>query len=105
MSSKDRQVSRKLAEAVKERDKYCINCGSPYNLDVAHYIGKGRGGLGIKENLALLCRTCHHAFDNGNNDEQYKVIKERFRYHLECLYPTTTDAERTQQNKWDIKER
>ena len=99
-----RSVSKRVALEVLERDGYCINCGSPYNPDIAHFIGRGQGGLGIKENLAVLCRTCHHALDNGNNETIKSCIHATFKAYLKSHYPDFTDDMRKERNRWDTEE-
>ena len=66
------QINAKTREIVRERDKWCVCCGSPYRLEIAHFISRGSGGLGIPENLILLCRECHREYDQSGKREKYR---------------------------------
>ncbi|NEP15205.1 MAG: group II intron reverse transcriptase/maturase [Symploca sp. SIO2C1] len=51
---------RELKENIKaERGAKCELCGSLKNLDLHHIIARKNKGKDSKENLQLLCRTCH----------------------------------------------
>lgn len=68
-------IKLKTKNVVWERDgECCIICGSPQAMPNAHYIPRSRGGLGIEENVVTLCQQCHHDFDNGDKQEEYKVV-------------------------------
>lgn len=58
-------ISSKVRKEIHERDKWCIICGSNYNLSIAHFIPRSKGGLGVKENLVLLCFKCHMDYDQS----------------------------------------
>lgn len=94
------QYTKETAYKVAERDKHeCLFCKMGYHLqgknlsglgsivyDIAHFIGKGQGGLGIEENLVLLCRYHHNLLDNGNKGlrpEMLSIMEE----YLKSLYP------------------
>ena len=49
--TKATSIPKKVREEVYARDKGCIITGSRYNLTLAHYIPRSKGGLGIKETL------------------------------------------------------
>lgn len=86
-------ISPLMREAVYRRDKgRCIFCGSTYGLQCAHYIARSQGGLGIAQNLAMLCVNCHTALDNGNNTELRNLIKWRFESHLKACYPNWNES-------------
>lgn len=85
-------ISKSAREEVLERDSIdghpcCIYCGSPRHLEIAHYIPRSRGGMGIPENLAVLCTKCHKELDNGSDITLTRDIKEVFRDWLEYNYP------------------
>lgn len=82
--SKACDISSSVRKTVHERDKYCIICGSNSNLQIAHYISRARGGLGIPQNLGLMCLNCHFQFDNG---KLHNEIKALFKRHLRAHYP------------------
>jgi Ni/Co efflux regulator RcnB/uncharacterized protein YlaI len=51
---------RELKEEIKaERGAKCDLCGSKENLDLHHLQARRYGGKAVKENLQLLCRSCH----------------------------------------------
>ena len=51
---------RELKEGIKaERGAKCELCGSKENLDIHHLQARRYGGKAVKENLQLLCRSCH----------------------------------------------
>lgn len=83
--SKACDISPKVRRRVKDRDGHaCILCGSPWNLEVAHYIGRAQLGLGICRNLVLLCNHCHSEYDNGDKRKEYgQMIKD----YLKGWYP------------------
>lgn len=77
-------ISPKVRREVVERDGGCIICGAKYNLQVAHYISRARGGLGIPQNLAVMCLRCHGEYDNGKHHTE---IKNAFSEYLKAHYP------------------
>lgn len=85
--------SIKVKNEMLSRDGYvCILCGSSYGLTPAHYIGRGRGGLGIIENGACICVECHMKLDQS---AEGPILKERFKNYLDRFYPNFTDEQRT----------
>ena len=94
--TKATSIPKKVREEVYARDKGCIITGSRYNLTLAHYIPRSKGGLGIKENLVTLSLLMHHEMDNGKNSLE---IKEKVRVYLNRLYPEFTDEMRIY-DKW-----
>lgn len=64
-------VTSRVKAKVFARDRQCIICGSRHNLQAAHYIGRAQGGLGIEENLVMLCSQCHFEYDNGKHRKDY----------------------------------
>ena len=82
--SKACDISPKVRQEVLERDSHrCIICGANHGLQIAHFISRGRLGLGIAENLAVMCPQCHFQYDNG---KFHKEIEELFREYLKTLY-------------------
>lgn len=88
--------------AVVERDSIdgqprCVISGRTYDLQVAHFIPKSQGGLGIVENLALMNKDIHAMYDNESDcgkDSKRKEIGKRFRAYLEGCYPDFQDEDR-----------
>ena len=87
--SKATDITNTVRKEVVKRDTprdvpQCIFCGSVYNLQIAHYIPRSAGGLGIKENLACACYVCHSKLDQSTNRESMLVQFERY---LRRCYP------------------
>lgn len=66
-------ISKDTRKIVLLRDSYydvpvCQSCGSPYNLELAHFVPRSRGGMGIPENLVTLCHKCHQASHNADDN-------------------------------------
>jgi 5-methylcytosine-specific restriction endonuclease McrA len=77
-------ISPKVRKEVMERDNgRCIICGSTDNLQVAHFVSRARLGLGIPQNLAILCACCHFEMDNGKS---HRELQKLVREHLQGLY-------------------
>lgn len=97
---------------IVERDNFtCLFCSKGYQIagknlsnlefhvfDIAHFINKSQGGLGIEENGVLLCRYHHHHLDNSNKglrEEMLSIMEE----YLKSLYPNW-DKENLIYKKW-----
>lgn len=99
MSMKDyTDISPKERRRVRDRDSIedtpcCIFCGSPYNIEIAHYVPRSRGGIGQRTNLACLCRSCHATLDNGADNKKADEIREVFKDWLMRNYPNWTEEE------------
>lgn len=82
--SKACDISSKVRQEVLKRDgNQCIICGANHGLQIAHYISRARLGLGIPQNLAVMCASCHFQYDNG---KFHKEIKKAFEDHLKAHY-------------------
>lgn len=89
--TKATDITLEVRKQVIERDGgLCIFCGSPA-VDIMHYISKGRLGLGVKENIACGCRSCHTRLDHSG---ERKEMLEKFKEKLDKFYPEFTDEER-----------
>lgn len=95
--SKAMDVSHKTRLEVFERENYrCLLCGD-IGTDCAHYLSRGaKGGLGIPENLVLLCRKCHFELDQTPKRKELLLI---IKHYLELKYPGFQDKDRVY-NKW-----
>ena len=93
--SKACDILPSIRQIVKERDSGCIVCGR-YQTQVAHYIPRSQGGLGIEKNLVLLCPRCHMEFDNGS---KRKEIGEFVRNYLRSKYDDWNEDDLIY-NKW-----
>lgn len=77
-------ISNEVRKIVRERDNdACIFCHR-YGSQVAHFVGRAQGGLGIPENLVLACVECHHNMDQSDMRNAYKEIA---RDYLMSKYP------------------
>lgn len=82
--SKACDISPKVRIKVIARDNCeCIICRRFSPLQVAHYIGRAQGGLGIEQNLVTLCAYCHADYDNGKHRADYG---EYIRNYLKWTY-------------------
>ena len=83
--SKACDISPSVRKEVLERDgHHCIVCGTNYGLQIAHYISRGRLGLGIPQNLATMCVVCHQEFDNGKlHTQMQNLVREHLKAHYE----------------------
>ena len=84
--SKACDISPKVRQEVLERDGHrCIICGTNYGLQIAHYISRARSGLGVAQNLATMCVSCHSSMDNGkHHKELQKAVREHLQAHYEA---------------------
>ena len=111
------QYTKETAYKVAERDNHeCLFCKMGYHLeginksglgsivyDIAHFINRSQGGLGIEENLVLLCRYHHGHLDNSNKGyrkEMLSIIED----YLKSIYPEW-DKERLVYKKYGDLER
>ena len=77
-------ISPKVRKEVLERDNHqCIICGTNQNLQIAHYVSRARLGLGVPQNLATMCASCHFQMDNG---KFHKELQKAVREHLTAHY-------------------
>ena len=92
------QYTKETAEKVAERQNYeCLFCKCGYHTerknlsnlefnvyDIAHFINRSQGGLGIEENLVLLCRFHHHHLDNSNKGLRTEMLLIMEEYLKQC---------------------
>ena len=81
------KITQEVRDRVYERDSHdgaacCVYCGRPYP-EVHHYIERGRGGLGIEQNLVCLCAICHTDLHSTGNERIKAFIKEYLMEHYE----------------------
>lgn len=94
--TKATDISKTVREKVYERDSFdnvpcCIMCGSSRNLELAHFIPRSSGGLGIEENIVTLCNDCHKYLDQS---VRRKVLLQKVRDYLDRFYPNFKDEDR-----------
>lgn len=101
--NKKLQFDKKTQQLICQRDILCIFCAKQYHVtgsddfarniyDIAHYINKSAGGLGIPENGVLSCRYHHMLLDNGNKglrEEMLGIARE----HLKKCYPNWNEED------------
>lgn len=87
---------------MKRDGECCVLCRlktgqrNGYKLQCAHYISRGQGGMGIEQNLVMLCPNCHRRTDQTNErDGNLNMIAG----YLRTKYPGWDDIAKTY-NKW-----
>ena len=75
-------ISKEVWNEVYYRDYGCIICRTQ-NVQCHHFIPRSQGGLGIKENLVMLCVKHHNAIHSSNYT---KELKEHCKTYLTGLY-------------------
>jgi 5-methylcytosine-specific restriction endonuclease McrA len=62
-------------EAVQNNEYYCCGCGKTGVLDCSHIlsVGQFKHLELVKENIQLLCRECHHQWENKNIQQVIKL--------------------------------
>lgn len=78
-------IDSKSRNDVHERDGFrCVYCGKTNQpIELAHYISRAHGGLGIPENLVSLCIFCHDDYDGDKREE----IRPFLQNYLKSFYP------------------
>lgn len=77
-------ITSETRDKVLVRDGWkCVLCGERYGLQAAHFLSRGAGGLGIAENLIMLCVRCHRDYDQSSKRAE---IKEKLRAYLQRKY-------------------
>jgi hypothetical protein len=78
-------IDRLVRQRVMERDEgRCIMCNRNSGLTIAHYLNRGAGGLGIEENLVVLC--LQHHFDTDQTIKR-KINLAFIKDYLIRTYP------------------
>jgi hypothetical protein len=78
-------IDRLVRQRVMERDENrCIMCNRNSGLTIAHYLNRGAGGLGIEENLVVLCLQCHF---NTDQSIKRKINLAFIKDYLKSNYP------------------
>lgn len=84
-----------VRQKVFERENYCCAyCGKfirDYGGQTCHYIPRGKGGLGIEQNLIALCIEHHDRLDKTTDRPQMLAFVKAY---LEQKYPDFSDEER-----------
>ena len=55
---------KRLAKLAIAQHPYCVDCGATTNLCADHIIPRSRGGLNVRSNYAVRCRSCNTARRN-----------------------------------------
>ncbi len=96
--SKACDISSSVRLKVVKRDNCtCIICGA-YGVQMAHYIRRARGGLGIPENLVCLCPSCHFEYDNGKLHKEIKKMIETYLSKHYCDW----ESKKLTYSKWSF---
>ncbi len=96
--SKACDISAKVRSEVIERDDgRSILSGSKENIQIAHYISRARGGLGIAQNLVCLTAKEHYEYDNG---KKHKEFKKRIENYLIQRYPDWDETKLIYRKWW-----
>lgn len=113
MSKRSRacDISQKVRQQVKERDRGCIFCHLGYRLppedefttctgtfQIMHLVPRSQGGKGIPQNLAVGCLWHHNMLDNGNQGNRDEMIG-LFEAYLKARYKDW-DRKELIYNKW-----
>lgn len=84
-------ITPKVRREVLLRDEMgCVLCNMGYTptgdfrYEIAHFIARSQGGLGVPENLVLLCKTHHEKMDNGPCRDISEALVKKY---LKSLYP------------------
>ena len=83
--TKQTDIDAKIRAVVHNRDnRRCVYCGrTDKPIELAHYISRAQGGLGIPQNLISLCPECHGEYDG----EQRSKIRGYLAGYLRAAYP------------------
>ena len=85
-------ITPEVRQTVLERDyRHCAYCGDVGRLDIAHYVSRAKGGLGIEQNLVTLCRLCHHNTDQTTKRKHYLDFMKAY---LDVRYPDFNHEDR-----------
>ena len=91
MSKRSRacEFSPDVRNRIRQRDETCIFCrGYGYSgfpaSQIAHFVGRAQGGLGIEKNGAYVCVLHHQQLDNGTDG---KRMRSFFEGYLRESYP------------------
>jgi len=72
------ELTQDIKQEVSNRDGgQCVCCSSAENLRYHHIIPASRGGGGKKQNVALLCHTCHCDVHQGGGDWSVTVYNSK----------------------------
>ncbi|MGE4321204.1 MAG: HNH endonuclease [Acholeplasmataceae bacterium] len=98
--TKATDISKKVRDKVMERDHHrCIICGDNWNLQLAHiFVNRSHGGLGVEQNLAVLCQKHHMQLDNGSKEQQ-DHLKLTVTSYLKVKYGGI-DVDKLKYSKW-----
>jgi len=102
--TKELRPTPEVAEEVYGRDSWdgypcCCTCGKSGRHDLAHYVPKAQGGLGIPENLINCCRDCHERLDHSGDRQE---LLGRVREYLQGKYEDWDESELTYSSRNEI---
>ena len=81
-------IPDKVRRKVLERDSYddrpcCAFCGSPYNIDLHHYVERSRFGKDDERNLICLCHEHHMMLHSQDYENMQAFVKAYLSEHYE----------------------
>ena len=94
-------ITPRVREIVKKRDRGCIFCQCEYHMppdyddiflislnsyQIMHFVPRSQGGLGAPENLAMGCVYHHDMMDNGSGGRRAEMM-QFFEDYLRKHYP------------------
>ena len=96
------EPSKKTRVYLLERDSgSCIykGCTRQFGIAPAHiFFPRSKGGLGVKENLVLLCQHHHHILDNGVDSKLANEIEQYCKEYLRSKHEF--NVKDLKYNKW-----
>ena len=105
-NTRKKAISARVRHIVRERDGGCIFCErygfapTGMNTEIMHFVGRGRGGAGIPENLAVGCIQHHRMMDQGSPLDR-QMMRALFRDYLRNQYPDWDESKLYVRNRWD----
>ena len=104
MSKRSRlcEFPENVRKAIYLRDKGCIFCragffGGGGAYQVAHYVARSQGGLGVEQNGAIVCTLHHVELDNGMDTENMRAFYKRY---MQEQYPGWNEKDLVY-DKWE----
>ena len=80
-------ISSSTRLKVFERDNgNCVMCGKPSH-HCHHFIPRSRLGMGVEQNLVMLCTNCHYRIHNPKSEEEKIKLNAHLRKRLMMFYP------------------
>jgi len=81
-------------EILQRDNNSCVICNmgfkptADHRYEIAHFIPRSAGGLGIPQNAVVLCKTHHMAMDNSDERVMWLGVVKKY---LKSKYPGWDD--------------